>query len=76
MKKSEKKNRTIQVLVLCRNKELRRKRSSDSHRRAMLADFKHLKYTLLKISLSVQNQKYTITATIKMYAEGGGKYGN
>lgn len=69
MKKSEKKNRTIQVLVLCRNKELRRKRSSDSHRRAMLADFQQKEHTLFKISLSVQIQKYITTATIKMYAE-------
>ena len=69
MKKSEKKNRTIQVLVLCRNKELRRERSSDSHLRAMLADFQQKEHTLFKISLSVQIQKYITTATIKMYAE-------
>lgn len=37
-----------------RNKGLRCKRSHGSHRRAMLADFQQLKYTLLKNLLSVE----------------------
>lgn len=76
MKKSEKKNRTLQVLVLCRNKELRRKTqfrltSSSNARRFSKSTIYAVKNFIQRIKAKI----YTNGNNKNVCRKGFGEYG-